>query len=149
LNIKNVNVLILFIGVFASLAYIFMTVSTVGAIILAFYAIQIVIALKIYYPSPWGIVFNSRSQLLVKGAITRLYKDNDNRIIDIDITDESGKFSFRAKEGNYFFKISHPDYVLDKYSESSLLEISNMEEGLVSIERHNNQASYMHVPLTK
>jgi len=58
----------------------------------------------------WGIVYNSLSKQPLDLAIVRLYKKEDNRLIQSRVTDKLGRFSFLVDPGRYYLTVTKPKY---------------------------------------
>ncbi len=50
----------------------------------------------------WGVVYNSISKSAIDLVIVRLFDKATNRLIETQVTDKQGRFSFLAVPGNYY-----------------------------------------------
>ncbi len=51
---------------------------------------------------PWGVVYNSITKGVIDLVIVRLFEKASNRLIETQVTDKSGRFSFLAPPGEYY-----------------------------------------------
>lgn len=51
---------------------------------------------------PWGTVYNSITKNVVDLVIVRLFDKHTNRLIETQVTDKAGRFSFLAPPGQYY-----------------------------------------------
>jgi len=58
----------------------------------------------------WGVVYNALSKQPVDLAIVRLYKKENNRLIQSKVTDKLGRFSFLVDPGRYYLTVTKPKY---------------------------------------
>lgn len=58
----------------------------------------------------WGVVYNSLTKQPVDLAIVRLYDYETNQLVQTEVTDTAGRYSFFIKPGHYYIKASKPNY---------------------------------------
>ncbi len=59
---------------------------------------------------PWGVVYDAITKNSIDLAIVRLF-DGDKKLIETQVTDKNGRFSFLVKPGNYTLGVSKQEYV--------------------------------------
>ncbi|MBI4250344.1 fibronectin type III domain-containing protein [Candidatus Uhrbacteria bacterium] len=59
---------------------------------------------------PWGVVYNAISKQAVDLAIVRLF-DKDKKLVETQVTDKEGRFSFLPKPGEYTIDVKKPPFV--------------------------------------
>ncbi len=59
----------------------------------------------------WGVVYNSLSKVPVDLALVRLYRKNDNMLVQTRVTDKEGRYIIIAKEpGKYYLSVTKPGF---------------------------------------
>lgn len=59
----------------------------------------------------YGMVYNAITKLPIDLAIVRLYRKEDNKLIQSRVTDRSGRFFFLVQPGQYLIKVIKPSFV--------------------------------------
>ncbi len=57
-----------------------------------------------------GVVYDATTKLPIPGAAVRIYSEPDKRLKEIQVTPQSGTFSFLVPPGHYSIKTAHPRY---------------------------------------
>lgn len=60
---------------------------------------------------PWGVVYDSSTQMPVVFASCRLYRSGTNNLVEQMITDEQGRYGFLAEPGSYRLEIAQSGFV--------------------------------------
>lgn len=60
---------------------------------------------------PWGVVYDAITKSPVDLAIIRLFDSATHRLIETQVTDKNGRFSFIAPVGTYTISVTKPPYV--------------------------------------
>lgn len=60
---------------------------------------------------PWGIVYDSITKNPVDLAIVRLFDTGDKKLIETQVTDKNGRFSFLVKPGTYTIAVAKQEYI--------------------------------------
>ncbi|MBI2484082.1 fibronectin type III domain-containing protein [Candidatus Uhrbacteria bacterium] len=59
---------------------------------------------------PWGVVYNAISKQPVDLAIVRLF-DKEKKLVETQVTDKEGRFSFLLKPGEYTVDVKKPPFI--------------------------------------
>ncbi|MCX6740764.1 MAG: isopeptide-forming domain-containing fimbrial protein [Candidatus Parcubacteria bacterium] len=60
----------------------------------------------------WGIVYDSLSKMPIDLALVRLFRKNDNKLIQTKVTDREGRYIFVVEEtGEYYISVIKPGYI--------------------------------------
>ena len=59
----------------------------------------------------WGVVYDATSKTPLDLAITRLFDSKTNRLLETQVTDKNGRFSFLVSPGEYTLNITKPPFV--------------------------------------
>jgi len=59
----------------------------------------------------WGVVYNSLSKQPVDLAIVRLYRRENNRLMQSRVTDKLGRYNFLVSAGRYYLTVTKPEFV--------------------------------------
>lgn len=82
----------------------------------------------------WGTVYHALSKMPIDLAIVRLYDKVTGRLVQTRVTDHEGRFAFFVQPGNYFIKVTKPnfsfptEYLKDKKEDIKYLDIYHGEE---------------------
>ena len=60
---------------------------------------------------PWGVVYNAISKMPVDLAIVRLFDLKMNKLIETQVTDKEGRFSFLTVVGEYTVSVTKPPFI--------------------------------------
>jgi len=94
----------------------------------------------------WGVVYNSLSKEPVDLAIVRLYKKENNRIVQSKVTDKLGRYSFLASAGNYYITVTKPKFkfptVYLKDAEEDVRYLDLYHGGTVEIKEEDSTIVY-------
>jgi hypothetical protein len=59
----------------------------------------------------WGVIYDSITKKPLTRAIVRLYQATTKKLIETDVSNKSGIFSFLPQPGDYYIEASKPGYV--------------------------------------
>ncbi len=60
---------------------------------------------------PWGAVYNAISKMPIDLAIVRLFVKQSNKLIDTQVTDKNGRFSFIVPGSEYYIEARKPPFL--------------------------------------
>lgn len=81
----------------------------------------------------YGVVYNSLTKQPVDLAIVRLYKRENNQLVQSKVTDKQGRYSFLVEPGNYYMTVTKPkfdfptNYLQDKKEDVKFLDLYHGE----------------------
>lgn len=61
--------------------------------------------------TPWGVVYDAITKIPLDLAIVRLFAQTTKKLIDTQVTDKQGRFSFIAPPGEYYIETRKPPLV--------------------------------------
>ncbi len=60
----------------------------------------------------WGVVYNALTKIPIDLALVRLYRKNDNMLVQTRVTDKEGRYIIIAKEpGKYYLSVTKPGFI--------------------------------------
>lgn len=97
----------------------------------------------------WGMVFDGKSKKPLQGAVVRIFKEEQNKILETKVTDDLGRFNFLVKQGSYYLEVvkegfRYPSKLITKKNDEFY---SNMYRGEVLKIFRNNASLSLSVPL--
>ncbi|MBI4239694.1 carboxypeptidase regulatory-like domain-containing protein [Candidatus Uhrbacteria bacterium] len=60
---------------------------------------------------PWGLVYNAITKMPIDLAIVRLFSASNSKLIETQVSDKEGRFSFIASPGEYMITITKPPFI--------------------------------------
>jgi hypothetical protein len=110
-NLFILNTTIFSIGFVYTIFAITNHLTIINYVILSLYLFQFLLMIVFYFfkEKEFGQVLDVSTGLPVSGAIVRIF--NEDRQIDVAITDKQGRYSFILEPGNYFLKATANGYV--------------------------------------
>lgn len=108
--LKQLNKFVFIIGFIFSLAMLLLNYHIVNIIITVIYLVQIVILIIQKAPKNWGKVTDSVSGQHLSGAFVSILDINEQRQIDIQISDAQGRFGFILDKQDYLLKVHLAGY---------------------------------------
>lgn len=90
---------------------------------------------RLVYPVPpksWGIVYDKSVRLPIGRAIARIFDKQFNKLLETQITDSKGRYSFLVGKNKYYLVIEKPGYIPGKVDEIDLTS-KKEEEGVVGV----------------
>ncbi|MEI7579394.1 MAG: LamG-like jellyroll fold domain-containing protein [bacterium] len=109
-KLHQLNQIILIAGLLFSISITALNPITFNFVVVAFYAVELII----YYfltrkKQEWGVVQTSKGQR-IQGAFVRLFSIEEERQLDVIMTDEQGRFRFDAKNAEYLISVAADGY---------------------------------------
>jgi hypothetical protein len=97
----------------------------------------------------WGVVYNSISKTPIDLVIVRLFEKATNRLIETQVTDKSGRFSFLAPPGEYYITstknpLIFPSHIVKGSIDGDYTHIYRQESFTIST---SDQAMTLSIPL--
>lgn len=127
----EVNLVIVAVGFIFSLIISLVTPSTYNYNVVIFYILQFVILLIITIRKrDWGYVYNSKNYQRISGAFVRLFSVDQNRQLEVIMTDQRGRYSFRIKNAEYEMLVSADDYKFPSKA-TKPADLSHKNEGVI------------------
>jgi parallel beta-helix repeat protein len=110
-NLFILNTTIFSIGFVYTIFAITNHLTIINYVILSLYLFQFLLMIVFYFfkEKEFGQVLDVSTGLPVSGAIVRIF--NEDRQIDVAITDKQGRYSFILEPGNYYLKATANGYV--------------------------------------
>lgn len=110
-NLFILNTTLFSIGFVYTLFAITNHLTVINYVILSLYLFQFLLMIVFYFfkDKEFGQVLNVATGMPVSGAIVRVF--NEERQVDVAITDSQGRYSFILEPGNYFLKATANGYV--------------------------------------
>jgi hypothetical protein len=111
-HLKAINTVLVIIGFTVSLIATIVSPGIYNFAITFFYLFQFVLLVYISkrYIRNWGYTYDTKDNARLGGVFIRLYNDLINTQLDVQITDEAGRYGFRVEEGAYLIKANAPGY---------------------------------------
>lgn len=141
-NIREIQITIFIIGFLLSIIASVVTPERYNLIVLGLYILVLIVYI-IYLLTrsrDWGFVYDTKSKVRVPRAFVRLFKKEDNKLIDTQLTDELGRYGFLVDPGEYMLLVNAQGYSfpskrekkkkLKKTFYGSLIRIVVTEEGI-------------------
>ncbi|MCA9386407.1 hypothetical protein KC669_00045 [Candidatus Dojkabacteria bacterium] len=94
---------------------------------IAFYTFR-----SIIFASPWGYLYDLSDNSRISRAIVRVINTKNNKVEEITVTDEKGRFLIKNKKGNYKLMISSDKYTLPD-SENQNISIKELNNSSLKI----------------
>jgi hypothetical protein len=66
--------------------------------------------MALYLNRNWGIVVDGATNISIHGAFVRLYDVKESRQVDVQITDEKGRYRFKVSRGSYLLRADSDGY---------------------------------------
>ncbi len=113
-NLMLINTIIFATGFIWTLIVLMVNADVLTWIILLIYVVQIVWIILAYLmrKKDWGTVYEIGTGMKMQGAFVRLYSEEEKRQLDVEMTDEGGRYGFRVEEGVYVLATSKEGYEL-------------------------------------
>ena len=86
----------------------------------------------------YGVVYNALTKKPIDLAIVRLYKKENNQLIQSKVTDKDGRYSFLVEPGSYYMTVTKPrfdfptNYLKDKKEDVKFLDLYHGESVTVT-----------------
>jgi len=110
-NLFVLNTIIFATGFVYTVFAVANSLTVFNYIILSLYLLQIVLIMVFYFTASkkWGQVLDVSTGEVIPGAIVRLL--NNERQLDVTITDPQGRYNFILEPGEYYLKVTAPGYI--------------------------------------
>lgn len=97
----------------------------------------------------WGLVFDGKNKKPLQGAVVRIFKEEQNKILETKVTDDLGRFNFLVKPDSYYLEVvkegfRYPSKLITKKNDEFF---SNMYRGEVLKIFRNNVSLSLSIPL--
>ena len=111
-NIKEINGYIIYTGFLLSVFALILAPTLLNFLVFTLYLVGFVIAtvIRIRRRRPWGYVVESANGRAVPSAFVRIYDKLQGRQVDVQITDNLGRYSTRLSKGRYLLNVDVPNY---------------------------------------
>jgi 5-hydroxyisourate hydrolase-like protein (transthyretin family) len=109
--LERLRVPLLIIGIIFSVIMMFVAFELIYLLSLIFYILLGILEyLRTRKARPYGVVTDTFNHPL-EMTIVRIYKKENNRLIETDVTDRDGRFRFLVAPGVYYVVASKPGYI--------------------------------------
>ncbi|MFH1173026.1 MAG: hypothetical protein V1692_00680, partial [bacterium] len=71
-------------------------------------------------PKSWGVIYDKANRRPLKLAVAKIYDQQYNRLLESQVTDEAGRYSFLAGDNIYYVTADHVGYIKAQTDEISL-----------------------------
>lgn len=130
--------------IFFSTGFVYSMFTVVNALtvfnyaILSLYLLQIILVIVFHLMRnrDWGQVFDVTTGQPIAGAIIRIY--NDDRQLDVTISDKQGRYSFILDPGTYYIKVSAPGFLFPPANATNTV-VNSMGEKLLKFTVQDTQ----------
>lgn len=151
-NLPRINNSIVIVGFIVSVVALVTTPNIFNYFVASVYLIQLLVLILLNARKrEWGYVFDSTNFNRIKSASVRVFDINQGRQIDVQLTDEEGRFGFKLEPGSYHLQVNAAGYELDTDRLSKKYERFNSATGqtLVKVEVKNKQQITIEFPMRK
>ncbi|MDP3245244.1 MAG: carboxypeptidase-like regulatory domain-containing protein [bacterium] len=117
LRFRTLQSVVAFIGPLC--AFISFTISQT-ALIFAFVVLQVVLYLLfkrlsfVHRPKSWGVVYDKQTKKPIKYVLVRIFEQNYNKLLDTQVTDSKGHYSFLVGRNVYYLTFDKQGYISQK-----------------------------------
>lgn len=118
-NLSRINLIIFIVGLILSVVAILFAFSPLNLIIGMIYLANTALLFSLQKKFESGYIFDSTSNKKVKGAFVRVLDAETKDQLDVQISDENGKYGFKLDPGDYLLNVYSNNYTLDEGSFSS------------------------------
>jgi cysteine-rich repeat protein len=91
-------------------------------LVIVFYIVVLIVYILLGIKRGLGRVYDSKTNKGIGGAFVRVFDTKDNKLIDNQMSDESGKYMFVVKEGKYNLLASKKGYAFPSKKENKKLK---------------------------
>lgn len=112
-NFGKLNSILVISGALISVIATILSPNLFNFILIAFYIFQggIILSALILNKKESGRIYNSTNNRSIHGAFVRVYDIEENRQLDVSITDNDGKYYFILDPGEYLIRINAEGYI--------------------------------------
>ncbi len=116
-HLFNINRVIVIAGFLLSIIALVITRSPLNVLVTLVYLVQFAILILLGRGKrDWGYVYDSKSSKRIKGASVRVFNIRESRQVDVQLTDEEGRFGFNLEDGEYYLQVNANGYSMDEGS---------------------------------
>jgi hypothetical protein len=111
-NLHKLNTIIVYIGFVSAVIVTIISPVLLNFLVVGLYVVQFIIlkVLESMDHRDWGYLYDTESGVRVSGGFVRLYDIKESRQLDVQLTDEAGRYGFAVKEGKYHMKADAEGY---------------------------------------
>ncbi len=109
-NFSKIIQVVLYGGFVFSLIALVLYPVFYNLLIVALYVVQYIIFSIMKTPRGWGFVFDSFDNTKVAGAFVRLYDVKSDQQLDVQLTDQKGRYGFNIERGKYEISVDAQGY---------------------------------------
>lgn len=91
-------------------------------------------------PKGWGIVYDNRSKKPLPNAIVRIFDSQYNKLLETQVTDSQGKYSFLVGNNRYYTTYDKPGFISKKLSPIDYTKIK--EKSMVAFDVGLDKAKF-------
>ncbi len=109
-------------GLIFSIIAMILSPSLINFAILCLYLVEVWLLNKLNATQrDWGYAFDEANNNRISGASVRIFDIQQRRQLDIQITDDKGRFGFNLKDGDYYMTLTADGYDLSKTLEKDAI----------------------------
>jgi hypothetical protein len=131
-------------GLILSIIALLFNLSAFNLVVLALYVVQLGMLVFVKPPRNWGYLYDQQSGERIKGGFLRVFDKDQNRQVEIQMSDEKGRFGFRLPKGSYHLGVAVPGY--EFADTSSLLTLG---DGTKVLDIGDGKVSDVSIALTR
>ncbi len=148
-NLNKINNFIVIVGLVFSIIATFFSPVLLNFAILAVYVTEFAILFILNRNDrKWGFVYEVGTNKRILGASIRVFDTKEKRQLDVQLTDEGGRFGFNFKEGEYLIKINAPGHILSSQVGNRFQVVeSSTGQKLIKIEIKKNKQIDITIPM--
>ncbi len=131
---RGLQTAISLIGIFVTAISLYISPKLYIAVLLGVHILLFFIFRKLAVPSKpknWGIVHDELDKAPVSGVIARLFNSQFNKLVDTQITDSSGKYSFLAGDAKYYITYEHKAYHPQK---TEIIDLAGKDAEVITVD---------------
>lgn len=111
------------VGLTLSVIALVFNLSAFNLIVVALYLIQLGLLIFVRPVRNWGYIYDQQTGERIKGGFLRIFDKEQSRQIELQLSDEKGRFGFRLPKGSYYLAVAVPGYELA--DSSSLITLAD------------------------
>lgn len=141
--LKKISRAIFIIGFILSFVFLIFSFSILNLVIFAVYALQFFIIRSRKEPRGWGTIFDSATYLPIAGGFVSVLDTEEDRQVDVQITDKAGRYGFLLEDKKYLLKVTVPGYKIGSLNQKFETLTLPGGESVISIEPKNINNLYI------